>query len=86
MIYYNDLENKACYEIKAFNISDKEGVPELWITKSDGVGKRIATGKDAFEQYAHLSEMINSSAPTLIKTKQGFTSNFLEAIEGGEEE
>lgn len=87
MVYYNDLENKACYKIEAFNIVEKNNVPELWITKSDGVGKKIAVGEEAYLQYAHLSEMINSSAPTLIKTPRGeFTSNYLEIMEEGEEE
>lgn len=62
------VTSKFSSEVKAFNLTE-EG--DLWITRADNKGFKIAEGKEAFELYIEMCDMVTKSAPCLSEGRNG---------------
>lgn len=66
------VTKKVSAEIVGFNLSDNQ---ELWVTRADKKGLKIAKGKEAINLYLELCDMVTKTEPTISEGKEGWMKN-----------
>lgn len=77
------LSKERNLEIVSFNVAEKNGEHELWVTEMNGKSRKLATGKRALELEEALFEMVWNNFPSII---DGGNGNFGSNMNLGEED
>lgn len=65
------LSKERSLGITSFNITERNGTKELWVTELNGKSRKLATGKKAMELEEALLDMVWCNFPTIIENGEG---------------